>query len=78
MFLNIHKYSKSELAPPKLCAEEQTDLKVHWEVVEQDDLQQQLLSSDDVGRQIQGQEEILEHRELQEDHIHPVYCFIRY
>lgn len=68
---------RGTVAPPKLCAEEQTDLQVYREVVEQDDLQHQLLSPDDVGRQIQGLEEILEHRELQDDHIHPLYYFIR-
>lgn len=56
----------------QLCEKLQADLQVVWEVVEQNDLQQQLLSSDDVGRQIQGQEEILEHCELQERHMETV------
>lgn len=43
-----------------------TDLQVFLEVVEQNHLQHQLLSSDDVGRKVQGQEEVLEHCELQE------------
>lgn len=47
----------------------QTDLQVLWEVVEENDLQQQLLSSDHVGRKVQGQEEILGHRELRGDHM---------
>ena len=46
-----------------------TDLQVLREVVEQNDLQQKLLSSDDVRRHVQGQEEILEHCELQEGHM---------
>lgn len=36
-----------------------------WKVVEQNHLQQQLLSSDNGGRKIQGQEEVLEDCELQ-------------
>lgn len=51
------------------------DLQVLWEVVEENDLQQQLLSSDNAGRKVQGQEEILEDCELQEEHvtfIHPI------
>lgn len=55
-----------------------TDLQVLWEVVEQNDLQQQLLSSDNVGWKIQRQEEILEHGELQKDHMEtaelPIRC----
>lgn len=53
--------------PAQLREEKQTDLQVLWEVVEQNDFQQQLLSSDDVGRKIQGQEEVLEHCELREE-----------
>lgn len=45
----------------------QTDLQLLLEVVEQNHLQNQLLSSDDVGREVQGQEEVLEHCELQEE-----------
>lgn len=41
------------------------DLQGLWEVVVHNDLQDQLLSSDDEGWKIQGQEEILEHRELE-------------
>lgn len=46
----------------------QTDLQVMQQVVEQNDLQQQFFSSDDVRRKIQGQEEILERCELQGNH----------
>lgn len=60
----------------QLCEGDQTDLQVLWEVVEENDLQQQFLPSDNAGRKIQGQEEILEHRELQEDHMETVHCFI--
>lgn len=49
------------------------DLQVLWEVVEENDLQQQLLSSDNAGRKIQGQEEILKDCELQEEHMSHVY-----
>lgn len=54
-----------------------TDLQVLREVVEQNDLQQQLLSSDNVGWKIQRQEEIPEHGELQKDHMETVELPIR-
>lgn len=63
--------------PVQLCKEKQTDLQVTWRVVEQNDLQHQLLSSDNVGRQIQGQEERLERCELWEGHMETLYCLIR-
>lgn len=59
-----------------LCEEGHTDLQVLWQVVEQNDLQQQLLSSDNVGRKIQGKEEILEHRELREDFMETSLCTV--
>lgn len=40
------------------------------EVVEQNDLQHQVLSSDDERRQIQGQKKVLEHCELGKSHTH--------
>lgn len=57
--------------PAQLCdgRQEGAHVQVLGEVVEQSDLQQKLLSSDDVGRKIQGQEEILEDCELQEGHM---------
>lgn len=42
-----------------------TDLHVVWEVVEEDHLQQQLLSVGNAGGEIQGQEELLDDCELQ-------------
>lgn len=48
---------------------DRTDLDVVWKVVEEDDLQQQLLAADNQGGKIQGQEEILEDRELQKKQV---------
>lgn len=42
-----------------------TDLHAVWEVVEEKDLQQQLLSADNAGGKVQGQEEVPEDGELQ-------------
>lgn len=42
-----------------------TDLHAVWEVVEEKDLQQQLLSADNAGGEVQGQEEVPEDGELQ-------------
>jgi len=64
--------SKQHLRQPS--KKKHTDLQVLLQVVEQNHLKHQLLSSDDVGWNIQGQEEVLEHYELQ--NIHMKNCHI--
>lgn len=45
-----------------------TDLQLHLQVVEQDDLQEKLLPSHDVSRKVEGGEESLGDGELQQEH----------
>lgn len=53
--------------PEVLLWRKKTDLQVLLEVVEQNHLQHQLLSPGNAGRKVEGQEEVLKHRELQGD-----------
>lgn len=46
-----------------------TDLHLVWKVVEDNHLQQQLLSADNTGGEVQGQEEVLQDRELQKNQV---------
>lgn len=47
------------------------DLHVVGKVVEEEDLQQQLLSTDNAAGEMQGKEELLEDAELQENQVEP-------